>query len=58
MAQPKRRGRPIEKPMAKPIPDTPENIARAILGTAPKRRDEWGYMKKGDVSGKGTTTKR
>jgi len=56
MSQPKRRGRPIEKPMAEPIPDTPENIARAVLGTAPKKRDEWDYMKK--RGGRGTTSKR
>ena len=44
MSQPNRRGRPIERPMSEPIPDTPENIARAILGTPPKKRDEWDYL--------------
>ena len=28
------------------IPDTPENVARAILTTAPKKDDEWEYMKR------------
>lgn len=44
--QPKRpRGRPVEKPMPEPIPDTPENIMRALLATPPKREDEWEYLK-------------
>lgn len=30
--------------MPDPIPDTPENVARAILGTAPKGRDEWRFV--------------
>ena len=37
------RGRPVEKPMPEPIPDTPENIARAIVRGPPKK--EWDYMK-------------
>lgn len=37
------RGRP-GRPMAEPIPDTPENIMRAILGTPPKKRKEWDFM--------------
>ena len=37
------RGRPVEKPMPEPIPDTPENIARAIMRGPPKK--EWDYMK-------------
>ncbi len=44
--KPKRpRGRP-EKPLPNPIPDTPENVMRAILNTPPKRDDEWDYLKK------------
>ena len=38
------RGRP-GRPMAEKIPDTPENIMRAILGTPPKKRDEWDFMR-------------
>ena len=41
--KPARRGRPVEKPMPEPIPDTPENIARAIMRGPPKK--EWDYMK-------------
>ena len=40
-----KRGRPVEKPMPEPIPDTPENIARALLTTPPKKEDEWDYLK-------------
>ena len=44
--KPKRgRGRPVEKPIADQIPDTPENIMRAVLETPPKREDEWKYLK-------------
>ena len=32
--------------MPEPIPDTPENIMRAILSTPPKREDEWDYLKR------------
>ncbi len=42
--QPKRpRGRPVEKAMPEPIPDSPENIARAIMAGPPKA--EWDYLK-------------
>ena len=40
------RGRPIKNQMREPIPDTPENIARALLTTPPKKWSEWGYLKK------------
>ena len=39
------RGRPVEKPMPEPIPDTPENIARALLTTPPKKEGDWDYLK-------------
>lgn len=43
--KPKRaRGRPVEKPMPDPIPDTPENIARAIMAGPPKK--DWDYLKR------------
>ena len=42
--KPAPRGRPIEKPMPEPIPDTPENIARAIMRGPPKK--VWRYLKK------------
>ncbi len=40
------RGRPVKYPMPEPIPDTLENVARAVLTTPPKKRDEWKYLKK------------
>ena len=39
------RGRPIEKRMPEPIPDTPENVARALLFGKPKKDGEWEYLK-------------
>ena len=39
------RGRLVEKPLPEPIPDTPENIMRAILNTPPKKDEEWDYLK-------------
>ena len=43
---PKRgRGRPVEKHMPEPIPDTPENTMRALLATPPKKEDDWDYLK-------------
>lgn len=42
---PKRpRGRPRTHPMPDPIPDTPENVARILMTTSPKREDEWKYL--------------
>lgn len=35
---------PLELPDA--IPDTPENIARVVLNTKPKRRGEWRFEKR------------
>ena len=41
------RGRPVENEMPEPIPDTPENVARAAMQGPPKR--EWRYLnEKGD----------
>ena len=40
----RKRGRPA-RPMPPPIPDTPENIARAIVTTPPKKPGEWRYLK-------------
>ena len=39
------RGRPVKNTMPESIPDTPENIARALLTTPPKKEDEWDYLK-------------
>ena len=40
---PKKRGRPPELVMPEPIPDTPENIARACMQGPPKK--DWDFLK-------------
>ena len=40
----RKRGRPAKRTMPEPIPDTPENIMRAVLDTPPKTRDKWRYL--------------
>ncbi len=37
-------GRP-SKPMPEPIPDTPENVARALMTSPPRKPDEWEYLR-------------
>ena len=45
--QPRRpRGRPPTRRWPEPIPDTPENVARAIMAGPPKARDEWEYLRR------------
>ena len=39
-----KRGRPVEKPMPPPIPDSPENVALALLTTPPKANTDWDYL--------------
>ena len=41
-----KRGRPVEKPMPERIPDSPENIAKAMFRVGSKREDEWRYLNK------------
>ena len=48
MGQPGKR--PVGRPpkyadMLAPIPDTPENIARAVLNTPPKKEKDWKYLR-------------
>ena len=38
-----RRGKPA---MPKRIPDTPENVARALLNAPPKKPAEWEHLRK------------
>ena len=45
MTQKRTRGRPIEKPLPETIPDTPENVARALVNTPPKDEGDWDYLK-------------
>ena len=40
----KPRGRP-PLPMPEQIPDTPENVARLLMTTKPKKENEWRYLK-------------
>ena len=42
-AQPRPRGRPVKNKMPDLIPDTPENVARAIMKRPPKK--DWDYLK-------------
>ena len=39
----RKRGRPA-KPMPEKIPDTPENVAKALLFSSPKDSDDWEYL--------------
>ena len=41
----KPRGRPATLTMPERIPDTAENIARALLRAPPRKADEWDYVK-------------
>ena len=38
-----RRAKPV---MPETIPDTPENVARALLSAPPKKPAEWDYLRK------------
>lgn len=40
-----KRGRPVKYPLPEPIPDSPENIARAILATPPRKREDWKHIR-------------
>lgn len=50
----KQEARKVGRPplaMPEPIEDTPENVAKAILSTPPKRRGEWKFERqKGDTT--------
>lgn len=41
----KKRGRPLEKPLPPAIPDTPENVAMALVTTSPKEDGDWDYLR-------------
>ena len=40
------RGRPVTKPIPERIPDTAENVLRAVLATPPRKPDGWKYLKR------------
>ena len=46
----RKRGRPA-KPMPEKIPDSPENVAKALLFSPPKETDEWEYLKNDEITG-------
>ena len=52
------RGRPVEKPLPEPIPDTPENVARALLTTPPKDEGDWDYLKEREIEVAGARLRR
>ena len=52
------RGRPVEKPLPAPIPDTPENVARALLTTPPKDEGDWDYLKDREIEVAGAMLRR
>ena len=41
------RGRPAVRVMPDPIPDTPENVVRALCQGSPKPTDQWEFMNPG-----------
>ena len=54
----RKRGRPAT-PMPDAIPDTPENVAKALLFSPPTEGDEWEYLKKDEIVGAtGSTNKQ
>ena len=47
----RKRGRPVTLTMPESIPDTPENVAKALLSTPRKREDEWEYARRSEATG-------
>ena len=49
--QKRRRGRPVKYVMPEPIDATPEQLAKAVLFTPPKKPEDWKFMQdfKGDT---------
>ena len=50
------RGRPVEREWPESIPDSPENIARALMSGPPKAEEDWRYLKKHQNRRKGQKT--
>ena len=42
----RKRGRPTKYPMPEQIPDTPENVARVVMNTPPKKAEEYKFVKR------------
>ena len=52
-----KRGRPVTYVMPEPIPDTPANIAQAVLGSPTTPPGGWRYLKNQKSSQKRRTKK-
>ena len=48
----RKRGRPVVLKMPELIPDTPENIARAVLASPKTPKGGWKYMKAKTTEGR------
>ena len=48
MTEPRKRGRPVEKPEPDPIPDSPENVLRALVTAPPRAEGDWDYLRPPD----------
>ena len=46
MTETRKRGRPVEKPEPEQIPDSPENVLRALMTAPPRAEDDWDYLKR------------
>ena len=44
--------------MPEPIPDTPENVARALVSTPPKDEGDWDYLKGREIEVEGALLQR
>ena len=44
--------------MPAPIPDTPENVARALMSTPPKDEGDWDYLKEREIEVAGALLRR
>ena len=48
-------GRPVTLPMPEPIPDTPENVAQAMMRTPPRKKHEWKFVQQHKEVANGTS---
>ena len=46
MTETRKRGRPVEKPEPDPIPESSENVLRALLSAPPRAEGDWDYLKR------------
>ena len=46
MTETRKRNRPGENPEPDPIPDSLENVLRALVTAPPCAENEWGYLKR------------